>query len=247
MSDEEKRTSKSKLRRNFTAGIVVMVLLLGVLNFQIASVGGELRELNNALSGLATGTGQVPPPTAAPEGQAPPPTLDVDARDLIGDSPTRGDLDAPVVLIGWNDFRCGFCGRFKEQTLPSILETYVETGQVLYVFKHFPVVGGEPEALASHCANEQGAFWEFHDLVFEANNPGRADFVRWAEELGMDVAEFETCVDTRRYEDQIAQDAQAAMSVGIQGTPGFLINDVTVSGAQPFENFRQVIEAALAN
>lgn len=244
---EEKKTSKSKLRRNFTAGIVVMVLLLGVLNFQMVSVGGQLRELNNALTGLATGTGQAPPPTAQPQGQQAPPTLDVDARDLIGNSPTMGDPNAPVVLIGWNDFRCGFCGRFKEETLPPILENYVDNGQVLYVFKHFPVVGGEPEALASLCANEQGVFWEFHDKVFESASSTRADFVRWAGELGMDVAEFETCIDERRYEDQIAEDVQVGMSAGVQGTPGFLVNSVSISGAQPFENFRQVIEAELAN
>ena len=236
---------KKNLKHTFTLGIWGMVILLVVLNLQIMGMSRSTNELNQAIKELAgSPQGQQPAPTPQPPAQQQQP-ISLDAREIIGDSPTLGDLDAPVILIGWNDFRCGFCGRFKEQTLPSIIENYVESGEVLYVFKHFPVVGGEPEALASACANEQGQFWEFHDKIFEASNYNEATFSTWAAELGMDVSEFETCFRDARFSDKISQDAQIAASLGIRGTPGFLINDELVSGAQPFQVFEEIVESKL--
>ena len=244
---EEKKSSKGRSRRNFTIGLVSMVLLLAILNIQMITMQNSFSELSNALTGLAIGeTAQPtqPTPTQPPTGQAPP-QVDANARDLIGDSPTKGNLDAPVVMIEWSDFRCGFCGRFYEQTLPLIEENYINTGDVLFVYKHFPVVGGETEALATMCAQEQDKFWEFHDLIFDSPTYNQASFSQWANDLGMDVAQFEECLTSRKYENSVMEDAQAGMSVGIQGTPGFLINGVLVSGAQPYENFQRVIDDAL--
>ena len=245
MREKPKNTSKSKLKRNFTIGIVITVLLLGTLNIQMWLMASNMRTLNNALGELALGgtTGQQPTPSPTPD---PTPQASLDARDIIGNSPTLGNPDASVVIVSWNDFRCGFCGRFKDQTLPLIESNYIDNDDVLYVFKHFPVVGGENEALASLCAQDQGYFWEFHDRVFESSGYSPSDFSVWAGELGMDVSEFDECFSTRRHEDRIMEDAQLGMSAGVQGTPGFLVNDVLVSGAQPFENFEQIIEAFLS-
>ncbi len=81
---------------------------------------------------------------------------------------TVGDEDAPVVIVEYSDFICPFCQRFYEQTLGSIKENYVEDGTVLFVYKDFPVVGGDELAHAGWCAEEQGMFWELHDAIFEA-------------------------------------------------------------------------------
>ena len=202
--------------------------------------------------GLATGettTGNsqqaAPSPTPSPSpGEEPTPSGDVDIN--LEGARTLGDPNAPVMMVEWSDFRCPFCQRFWEQTLPTLKEEYIETGQVFFVYKDFPVVGGEGEALASWCAEEQGMFWEFHDVLFENLQQGNPqNFERWAGELGMDTAEFRECFESERYAQNVARDAQEGRAFGVTGTPGFYINGELVAGAQPLQNFQQIIESQL--
>ena len=192
-----------------------------------------------------TGTGQqaAPSPTPSPS-PSPSPAGDVDIN--LEGARTLGDPNAPVIMVEWSDFRCPFCQRFWEQTLPTLKEEYIETGQVFFVYKDFPVVGGEGEALASWCAEEQGMFWEFHDVLFENLQQGSPqNFERWAGELGMDTAEFRECFESERYAQNVARDAQEGRAFGVTGTPGFYINGELVAGAQPLQAFQQVIESQL--
>lgn len=137
--------------------------------------------------------------------------------------------------------------------MSRIREEYVETGQVRFVYKHFAILGPESSrsAEASECAAEQGKFWAYHDLVFEDQYNNRSALnqdrlVELAQEIGLDTDAFSECLLSGRYSMQIAQESQTVQALGVRGTPGFLINGVFISGAQPFEVFQQVIDEQLA-
>lgn len=170
----------------------------------------------------------------------------------IGDSPVKGADDAPVTMMEFADFQCPFCGRFYSDTLPAFQESYIDTGNVKFVFKHFPLDSIHPQAvpaaLASECAKEQGKFWEYHDIIFQNQQLlSGENYERWAVQLGLDKTKFNDCYDSQKYLSRVASDVQQGNSAGVRGTPGFLINGQLVSGAQPFSVFQQIIEAELAN
>jgi len=164
----------------------------------------------------------------------------------------QGSADAPVTMVEFSDFKCPYCGRFSTETLPLIREQYINTGQVRFVYKHFAILGPESNrtAEAAECAAEQGQFWEYHDLIFTDQTTTRSVFnddalTRLAGDLGLETTAFSDCLASGRYANQIQRESQAASALGLRGTPGFLINGVFVSGAQPFETFQQIIEEQL--
>jgi protein-disulfide isomerase len=168
------------------------------------------------------------------------------------DDAFRGPADAPVVIVEFSDFQCGYCGRWYQQTLPEILETYPE--QVKFVYRDFPIFGEESlnAAMASECAEEQGAFWDYHNRLFdrltnsEPANLTQETFVRYATDLGLDADSFSECLTSQKYLDEVVADYQAAQEYGFGGTPGFIINGVVYAiGAQPFEVFQGIIEGEL--
>ena len=113
-----------------------------------------------------------------------------------------------------------------------------------------------PESLwsaeASECAAEQDAFWEYHDFLYEnLNNENRSAYNKenlkqFAVQLGLDSEKFNQCLDSGKYTEVVEQENELARQLGIQSTPSFIINGTPVIGAQPFENFQQVIDAALS-
>ncbi len=160
----------------------------------------------------------------------------------------RGGADATVEIIEFGDFNCGFCGRFHKETYGQIAENYGD--QVRFVYRDFPILAetSVTAAVAARCAGEQGRFWEYHDLLFE--NQGvfnqNGAFAGFAEQLELNLDDFNTCVEEQRHIDDIAADYQFAQSLGIRGTPAFFINGRPISGAQPYEVFAALIDEELA-
>ena len=137
--------------------------------------------------------------------------------------------------------------------MSRIREQYVDTGKVQFVYKHFAILGPESvqSAEASECAAEQGKFWDFHDLIFADQNTARSSLnqdklVELAGQIELDTEAFAECLSSGKYNQQIARESQTVQSLGVRGTPGFLVNGLFLSGAQPFEVFEQVIEEQLA-
>ncbi len=178
------------------------------------------------------------------------------------DDPIIGDPNAPITIIEFSDFECPFCARFYVQTLPVLMSEYIDEGKVRLVFRDFPIQSIHPNALpaslAAECANEQGRFKDMHDALFD--NQGHwssagttesiALFSQYADAIGLEQGQFDSCLTSGKYIDEIRGDLNDGRNYGVSGTPGFFIgNDkvgyVELRGAQPFESFKRVIDSQL--
>jgi len=181
----------------------------------------------------------------------------------LDDDPIKGDLNAPITIVEFSDFQCPFCARFHSTVFPQLEANYIDTGKVKFVYRDFPIQGIHPNAvaasLASECADEQGMFWEYHDLVFENQNKWQSlsgrivvdTFEQYALELGLGTSDFNTCFESAKYIDEVTKDFQDGVSYGVTGTPGFFVgNDelgyVKIVGAQPYQVFERLIEDQIA-
>jgi len=207
---------------------VVLVVLLAFLVFR-----------NPAAAPTGGTVGDLPSPSGAP----------VDMEALMDDDAVKGDPNAPVTIIEWSDFECPFCGRFYSQTFGQIDEQYIKTGKVKFVYRDFPLSfhpQAQKSAEAAECAGEQEKFWEMHDLLFEKGLAGGVTaFKSYAQQIGLDTAKFNTCLDSGAMAAEVKKDMADGAAAGVTGTPGFLVNGKLVSGAQPFSVFQQIIEAEL--
>lgn len=169
----------------------------------------------------------------------------------IGPGQSKGPATAPVVVEEFSDFQCGYCGKFARETLPRLIEAYVDPGKVRWVFRHFAILGPNSKAAAeaSACAGAQKQFWPYHDRLYEVQGQRaftRENLRRVAEDLQLDLAQFSDCLDSGRFSTQVQAETQAAIALGLRGTPGFVINGRPLAGALPFELFQSAIDEALA-
>ena len=166
--------------------------------------------------------------------------------EVAADGPARGPADAPVTIIEFSDFQCPYCRRVIP-TLEQIEERYPE--QVRIVYRNFPLGNhsrAKPAAEAALCANEQDQFWAYHDKLFENTRAlSDDDLKRYASELELDVAAFETCIGESRFVDQVDADFRDGRAAGVTGTPAFFVNGVMLSGARPASDFFRTIDAEL--
>ncbi len=164
----------------------------------------------------------------------------------IDDDPVLGPEDAPITIVEFSDFRCPYCARFHAQTLYPLFDLY--EGQIRLVYRDFPVVGGEQAAMAAECADDQGVFWDYHDLLFENQQAlSSVDaLVELASGLDIDMTAFQSCVEARTYASEVSSDYADGLSYGVRGTPAFFINGRPIVGAQPLPAFQQVIDEILA-
>jgi protein-disulfide isomerase len=160
--------------------------------------------------------------------------------------PSLGSEDAPVVMVEYGDFRCPFCGKFAREVEPKLVEKYVEGGTLRMEWRDFPYLGRESldAALAARAAQDQGKFWEYHDLLYESQSGGFSHerLIELAREAGLDVEEFETSLKSDEYEALVREDFVEGQRRGISGTPTFVINGKVLAGAQPLGVFEDAIE-----
>jgi len=159
----------------------------------------------------------------------------------------RGNAKAPVMIVEFSEFQCPYCKQV-EATLNSVLAKH--PGKVALGFRDLPLTAIHPMAQgaaeASRCALEQGKFWEYHDLLF-ADQAGldKAGLLSKAQKLQLDEKQFDACLSSGKYRGLIEQDAQEGRRVGLSGTPGFFINGVFLTGAQPESAFEAAIKDEL--
>lgn len=195
---------------------------------------------------LIAGGATAPAPTPAAADRAPAAPAKPVYVEIPKGTPVKGPEDAKVTIVAFSDFECPFCSRVNP-TIDQILTTYGK--DVRFAFRHLPLgfhKNAGPAAEASMAAHEQGKFWEMHDKLFAAQRDlNRAAYDRYAQELGLDMKKFAAALDTGKFRDFVEADNRAAGSVGASGTPAFFINGKLISGAQPFDNFKRVIDEEL--
>ncbi len=175
----------------------------------------------------------------------------VDLSAIMDDDAVKGDPDAPVTIVEFSDYECPFCERFYSETFGQIDQEYIQTGKVKFVYRDFPLnfhQNAQKAAEAAECAGEQDQYFEMHNLLFEQGVQGGVTaFKQYAQQLSLNSNEFNECLDSGSMAAEVQKDMQDGQRLGIQGTPGFLINGKLLSGAQPFNAFKQVIEQELAS
>lgn len=173
-------------------------------------------------------------------------TVDIPIYD---DDPTLGSEDAAVTIVEFSDYQCPYCQRYHLETFSQIMEVYGD--QIRYVYKDLPLTSIHPDALpaavAAHCADAQGAFWEYHTMLFSGElKLGREAYLAYANRLDLDIDQFEACLDSGKFESIVMKDADILTRLGAPiSTPTFFINDQYLAGAQPFSEFARLIEAEL--
>jgi protein-disulfide isomerase len=229
---KEQRAKRKRQQRILTA-LIITVLALVVVGVIVYP------SLKEAL----TPAGEIVTITPYPHPQA--------------DGTAMGDPNAPVKIVNYSDFQCPFCARFATQTEALIVQEYIATGKVYYRFVPYGpggnYIGTESKdaATAAYCADAQGKFWDYHDILF-ANHTGEnvGDYtqkrlVAFAESLGLDLTQFEACLKSGDFEDKLQAGIDEGKLADIKGTPAFLINGELLTGAQPYEVFKEKIDAAL--
>lgn len=169
-----------------------------------------------------------------------------------------GDPNAPVVIEEFSDFQCPYCQLFAQQTEPLVVENYVATGKVYFIFNPYGPGGYYigPESLdatkAAFCAGAQNKFWEYKDMLYShltGENVGdfiESNLMAWAEEIELEMDSFNTCYAENQYADKMEEIITAGMEAEISGTPAFLINGELLMGYLPYEKFKEKIDDALA-
>jgi protein-disulfide isomerase len=222
------------------AGIASIVIVGGFFAFNILNEESELTIK--------------PTPTIQESG----PAKVTMATFLDNGSPILGNSNAPITLVEFGDYQCYFCNQFFHNTENDIFKNYVETGKVKIIFKDFTIIGPDSisAAHATHCANDQGLFWEYHDTLYNnwtGENNGWAsskNLLQFAKDTGLDIEVFSKCMVDSKHASIIEKSNQDARDLGLKGTPGFFIigpdNKITkIGGAQPYDVFERIFNSEL--
>ncbi len=207
----------------------------------------ELRQIKQLM--------QRPQQQAQPAQQVPKP--DEPATVSVVGVPFLGKADAPLTLVMFTDYQCPFCSRFENQTLPEIKKQYIDTGRLRFVVRDLPLPfhpNAAKAAEATHCAQEQGKFWELREkLVNNGDKLNAKQLPEYARSVGIDVDKFSACLESGRHAGPVKASADLAGTIGISGTPSFVVgrskgdkvDGVKLVGAQPFAAFDQKLKELL--
>lgn len=234
--------------------VPILTVFLIVAAFLVGSLYTKVKILEKGKTGVEQ-------PTAAAQPQ--PPTK---GTVSIDDDPMIGDKNAPVTIVEFSDYECPFCKRHFDQTLPQLMEKYVNTGKVKIVYRDFPLSFHDPmaskEAVAANCADEQGGdkkYFEFHDEIFKrttsnGNGLNDAKIQAIATDMNLNINKFNACLANKAMAEEVQKDIADGTAAGASGTPTFIIGKSTnngkidgdlVVGAQPFAAFQAIIDPLL--
>ena len=250
MSTSRLRPTLTQRRWRSTLEVVLMVMMIAVCAVILAQ---SFRQSRPAVPSRATPGVRLPPRTR-PDPPLPPHALS------IATAPIKGAKNAPVVIVQFSDFHCPFCARFTDQTLAPLEEKYFSKGTVQMAFRHFPLESLHPNASRAaemaHCAQQQGRFWQAHDLLFEdPKGFAEAAFLARVTALVPNHSQFTACLGENTTRSFVKNDQKMGADAGVTGTPtfsvGFLGRDASVvakerlSGAAPLAKFIAVIDRLL--
>lgn len=163
----------------------------------------------------------------------------------LGSNPALGPVDAPIVLIEFGDYHCGYCQKWYFETLQPLLAAFPD--RIRFFYRDFPNSDESfIAAQAAKCAGEQDRFWAFHNAIYTGKyGLGSEAYSKYASELGIDVQALNDCIQSERYGDEVRADAAFAVNIGIRGTPVFFLNGIPIIGAGPTDVFIDLIKNEL--
>ncbi len=221
--------------------VIVALLVGGIVGF----AAGKMFTNNQAAPSGGSPVAAAPSPS--PKGNAPAPSADAPVKVPLDESPITGNENALVTIVEFSDYQCPFCSR-AHNTMKQVQDNYGD--KVRIVMKQNPLSfhpRAKPAALAALAAGEQGKYWQMHDKMF-ANQQQLEDanLEQYAKDIGLNVEKWKADMSSGKYDGQIQKEQGLAQSIGATGTPAFFINGRKISGAQPYDTFKGVIDAELA-
>ena len=254
MSEQQPPAASSMTKNVVIAVLGTLVVVLAVLLIVQHLAWRDLLAQQNLTTDPQTSETVSSPETpseeqsdAAPRAETPAPEPNPEFEAFLLSLPTRdaddyqarGELEAPVVIVEWADFSCGYCHRFALQTMPE-LEHYIAEGHVRLEYRPVAILGeaSTQAAVAAHAAGQQGKFWPFHDAVVAAVAQGQAVsdalLLDIAAQVGVpDLNQFEAALSSPDLVEQVRADTAAAQEIGISSTPTFVVGAEVIQGAQP--------------
>lgn len=223
----------------FVAGITVGYIFWGRGTPQISEDTGGSKQVS--VTGEPSAQGQA-------DTQATPPQ--VNRYDIPeDDDPSIGPEDAPITMIEFSDYECPYCTKWHDEVWPLLQENYSD--KLRLVYRDFPLTSihgnAAKAAEAANCAGEQDSYWEFHDKLLSGQRKLSKDtYLEYAADLDLDEDDFEQCLESGRYTEEVEADLNFAVELGVRSTPTFFLNGIAIVGAQPYEVFEDVIEKELA-
>jgi protein-disulfide isomerase len=241
--------------------ICIVVASLPIAAQQTADLQKQIDQLNETNKAILKELQEIRKVLAAQRPVQQPAAADAlptESIDVTRD-PFRGAANAKVAIIEYSDYQCPFCARYEKDAYIQIMKDYVDSGKLKYVWRDLPLdmhPHAMKAAVAANCAGVQGKFWEMHDRLF-ANQQALApaDLSKHAESLGLNVGQFQTCLDSDTFDGDIKTDIAEAAKANINGTPSFLIGVVQPNGsvkivkklvgARPYADFKAAIDSAI--
>ncbi|MEV7613315.1 thioredoxin domain-containing protein [Streptomyces sp. NPDC089799] len=236
-----------------SAGVVLVAVAMGLVSWQ-ATAPEQKDEGWFAYRELPSSAGSSKEPgRTGGTGDAPRADLLALARRDAGDQLAVGRADAPVVLIEYADYRCGYCGKFARDSEPGLIATYVEKGTLRIEYRNFPIFGEESEAAAraAWAAGRQGRFHAFHSAAYakgvKEKGFGADRLAELARQAGVaDLERFKADMDGTAAREAVGRDQEEGHRIGVSSTPSFLVNGEPIAGALPPAEFEEAIERAAA-
>jgi len=244
-------TIKKSTYKNLLKGIVVAIAIAAFFGgYSVGSFDNSGSSISNdELKDILSEIQNAPQPAQQPS-------------QPLDDDPVKGNTNAPVTVVEFSDFQCPFCSKFFKQTLPLLEKNYIDTGKIKLVYRDLPIDSLHPNArlahIASECADEQGKFWEYHDVLFQKQSEWQRmnsiDFqstlTQYAADLGLQSESFMACLESEEIADEVNKDFLEAAKYGATGTPTFFIGNekdgfIKITGAQPYAVFQNAIDNQL--
>ncbi len=253
--DRSPRANRWIVLAAFLIGVVIGAFGFAAYNiFSAARASSDtsiLREAarNGFMDAVATLNAGGSPPVGSSNDSTAPVSTDFQVREAN----RLGDKNAKVTLIEFADFQCPYCERWFQQVESQIVQQYVQTGKLTFVYKHSAFLGQESSwsAQAAECAADQGKFWEYHDELFkQQNGENQGAFTKdkligFAQTLELDMSTFTSCLNNDETLARVQADTQEGQQASVNGTPTFFINGQRIVGAQPYSTFQAAIDKAL--
>ncbi len=211
----------------------------GITDAQADAILKELKQIRQLLQQQQTLLRQNTTRRAAPANQ--------NVTLKLVDTYALGNKDAPVTLVEFTDYQCPYCSRFHTTTFPQLKKNFIDTGKVRFIARDLPLgfhKNAFHAARAARCAGEQDKYWELRHVL--SSNPkklSKAAIAQYAKDQRLDMPRFQACFESEKYSKEIKQDMADARSVGITGTPGFVLGRTSKSGVKGiFEEIQRVFE-----